>query len=78
MIPGVVVVVGSFIYECSNSTCFFENRHFQLLAVWKVEAFHVVCIIIKHFIASNMKYHKHVNKYHAAGVIIFLTVYTLS
>jgi len=71
MIPDVVVVAGSFICECSNTTCFFKNHHFQLLAVWKVEAYRVVCIIIKQFIASNMKYHKGVNKHCATDVIIF-------
>jgi hypothetical protein len=71
VIPGVLVVAGSFIYECSTSTCLFKNHHFQLLPVWKVEAFHVVCSIIKQFIASNMKYQKDVNKYCATDVIIF-------
>jgi len=66
-----------FIYECSNSTCLFKNHHFQLLAVWKVEAYNVVCIVIEQFIASSMKYHKGVNKYCATDVIIFNSLYLI-
>jgi len=74
MIPDVVVVAGSFIYECSNSTCLLKNHYFQLLAIWKVC---VVCIIIKQFIASNMKCHKGVNKHCATDVIIFNILYLI-
>lgn len=72
-----VLVAGSFVYECSNNTVLFKNHRFQLLAVWKVEAIHAICIIIKHFIANNIKYHKDVNTYCAANVSICNSLYLI-
>jgi hypothetical protein len=55
----------------------FKNHCFQLLSVWKIEAFHAICSIIKQIIINNMKYHKGVSTYYTTDVSIF-TVYTLS
>jgi hypothetical protein len=72
-----VLVAGSFVYECNNSTFLFKNHHFQLLAVWKVEAIRAICVIMKQFTANNIKYHKDVNIYCATNVSIYNSLYLI-